>query len=473
MLGAAPSIQTKYIFGLKADTNGSVFHIDEQKIIYTAGHNVVIYNTEDKLMQFFPGLDISLGITSIALSPLRRHLAVAERAEPAVVIVYDTHTQRKKRMMSTPDVISTEYVSMAFAPGQENKYLITMGGAPDWQLVYWQWERPRVLTFIQVSSGSLVYQISFNLLDHNNGIIVTGQDVFRWYKIQDNVFKPQATDIHSKPEQLGNNYLCHAWLKDGRLVVGNESGEILILDSNCEYMGYIQIALEGFEVTSILYSERGFLVGGTKGRVLIFDSLGDERKPDYKQRPRIIQTEKKTNAKVKGLSLSFQTEEFLVVVLDNSQIYSIEFNSINEEADFLSQPFHSGAITGMDVCVRKPLVVTCGTDNTVRIWNYLERTLEVCAHYAEEPFSVAFHPSGFHIVVGFADKLRMMIVFHNYIKPYQDISIRACAEVRFSNGGHLFAATNGSYIKIYNFYTGENPPNMEFKGHSGKVRSIA
>ena len=86
---------------------------------------------------------------------------------------------------------------------------------------------------------------------------------------------------------------------------------------------------------------------------------------------------------------------------------------------------------------------------------------------------MAFHPSGFHIVVGFADKLKMMNLFNNTIKPYKDISIRACPEVRFSHGGHLFAAATGTTIKVFNFYTGENPPHMEYKGHSGKVRSIA
>ena len=249
----------------------------------------------------------------------------------------------------------------------------------------------------------------------------------------------------------------------------------MILDSNCEYLGNIKIPIENFQVTVLLNFEKGFLVGGNKGKVLIFDSYGDERKPDYKQRPRIITVahpDKQVVGNVKALSLSFQTEEALVLTLDNSQIYSIDFNSMNEEALPLSHLFHSGAITGLDVCVRKPLVVTCGSDNSVRIWNYVERTLEVYDFFNEEPFSVAFHPSGFHIVVGFADKLRMMNVFNKNIERYKDIPIRACSEVRFSNGGHLFAAVIGNYIKVFNFYTGESPPNMDYKSHSGKVKSI-
>jgi WD40 repeat protein len=43
--------------------------------------------------------------------------------------------------------------------------------------------------------------------------------------------------------------------------------------------------------------------------------------------------------------------------------YSEEMNF-----DLLSQGFHSQGVTGVDVCVRKPLVATCSTDKSVRIW---------------------------------------------------------------------------------------------------------
>lgn len=38
--------------------------------------------------------------------------------------------------------------------------------------------------------------------------------------------------------------------------------------------------------------------------------------------------------------------------------------------DFLSSSFHHGAITGLDVCLRKPVVVSCSMDKSIRIWNY-------------------------------------------------------------------------------------------------------
>lgn len=135
--------------------------------------------------------------------------------------------------------------------------------------------------------------------------------------------------------------------------------------------------------------------------------------------------------------------------------------------------FHAREITGLDICIRKQLVATCSTDKTVRIWNYHTRTLEINEQFPEEAYSVAFHPSGFHLIVGFADKLRLMNVFLNRLKPFKEIPIKICREVQFSHGGHLFAAVNSHTIQVYHFYTGENSQGLTFKGHYGKVRCVS
>jgi len=51
------------------------------------------------------------------------------------------------------------------------------------------------------------------------------------------------------------------------------------------------------------------------------------------------------------------------------------------------------------------LIVTCSEDRSVRVWNYLSRTLEINKIQTEECLAVAFHPSGFHLVVALGDKI--------------------------------------------------------------------
>lgn len=54
-----------------------------------------------------------------------------------------------------------------------------------------------------------------------------------------------------------------------------------------------------------------------------------------------------------------------------SPLLSIPMQASNNAAfDFLAQSFHSAPLSGMDVCLRKPLVATCSLDRTVRVWNY-------------------------------------------------------------------------------------------------------
>jgi len=46
--------------------------------------------------------------------------------------------------------------------------------------------------------------------------------------------------------------------------------------------------------------------------------------------------------------------------------------------------YHVGSINDMDLCVRKPLIVTCGSDKCIKVWNYEERILEISKHFTEE-----------------------------------------------------------------------------------------
>jgi hypothetical protein len=56
----------------------------------------------------------------------------------------------------------------------------------------------------------------------------------------------------------------------------------------------------------------------------------------------------------------------------------------------------------MDICLRKQLIVTTSYRH-INIWNYQTKNLEIShlCQAGEEAQAVAFHPSGFHIVVAF------------------------------------------------------------------------
>ena len=84
-------------------------------------------------------------------------------------------------------------------------------------------------------------------------------------------------------------------------------------------------------------------------------------------------------------------------------------------------------LTVQDVAIRKPLAVTCGEDKSVRVWNILTKTTELIKWNTEKPYSVAFHPSGLHVLVGFADKLRLMNVLMDDIRTFKEFPIKVCS----------------------------------------------
>ena len=132
---------------------------------------------------------------------------------------------------------------------------------------------------------------------------------------------------------------------------------------------------------------------------------------------------------------------------------------------------HSGAITGLSLCVRKPLAATCGADRSIRLWNLLSLQCELVVYFPEVPLSVSFHPSGLQLLVGFSDKLRLCSVLSSEIRAYRELPIKACMECAFSHGGHAFACVNGTLIQVYDTHTGEQL--AVFRGHTGPVRSLA
>lgn len=73
----------------------------------------------------------------------------------------------------------------------------------------------------------------------------------------------------------------------------------------------------------------------------------------------------------------------------------------------------------MDICLRKQLIVTT-SNRFINIWNYATKNLEIShqCQASEEAQAVAFHPSGFHIVVAFTDKIQFMNVLSQGIKEY-------------------------------------------------------
>lgn len=139
-----PLAQPKYSFGLKGDVANNVWYLDEQSIIYPSGANLVLFNVDQKVQKFIPCTVGSEGMTALAVSPNKRYAAIAEKkSEKPTITIFDLTTLRRRKILSSVESTSQEYISLAFSP--DSKYLASQMSGPDWTLSYWHWEKAKLM----------------------------------------------------------------------------------------------------------------------------------------------------------------------------------------------------------------------------------------------------------------------------------------------------------------------------------------
>ncbi|XP_069843573.1 cilia- and flagella-associated protein 57 isoform X1 [Dipodomys merriami] len=512
--------QALHVFGFRSHVANNIFFFDEQIIIFPSGNHCVKYNVDQKWQKFIPGSDKSQGMLALSISPNRRYLAISETVQDRPIItIYELSSVpcRKRKVLSNFDFPAQKFISMSFSP--DSKYLLTQSSPPESSLVYWLWEKQKVMAIIKSDlQNNPIYQVSINPQD-NTQICVTGNGMFKLLRFTEGTLR-QTNFQRGEPQ----NYLAHAWIAEEKIIVGTDTGKLLLFESgdqrwetsimvkdtddgskSLEIIHESESLIEfppisspvpSFEqvttttshnqlpmpqVFAIATYSKGFACSAGPGRVLLFEKV--EEKDSYRESREIrIPIDPQSNDPSQSdkqdiLCMCFSpSEETLIASTGKNQLYSITMSlteiSKGEPAHFeyLMYPLHSASITSLSTCIRKPLIATCSLDRSVRIWNYESNTLELFKEYQEEAYTISLHPSGHFIVVGFADKLRLMNLLIDDIRSFKEYSVRGCKECAFSNGGHLFAAVSGNVIHIFTTTSLENITNL--KGHTGKIRSV-
>ncbi|KAK9867435.1 hypothetical protein WJX84_001996 [Apatococcus fuscideae] len=197
----------KYLFGLRKDVKDNVHYVDDVTIVYPAGHNIVIYWTDSKTQKFVPGNLESEDITAITLSPNKRFLAMAERAEKGMITIFDLQTLKRRKVLVSVDTGSKEIVSLAFSP--DTKLLAAQGGPGEWNLVVWSWEKAKQVAVIKASNqmSSPIHQCLFSPGTANDsGIVsVAGNTVFKCFRLADGAMKQLPSALLKHEAQKTRN----------------------------------------------------------------------------------------------------------------------------------------------------------------------------------------------------------------------------------------------------------------------------
>jgi WD40 repeat protein len=503
------TVQTRYCYGLKGNVANSVTYLDERNILYPSGANLVLCNAVQKTQKFVPLSPGTEGATALAVSPNKRYVAVAEKkGERPTITVFDLTTLKRKKVLSYAEGSFQEYVSLGFSP--DSKSLVSQSGGPDWSMCLWQWEKAKVLAQIK-SNGNTTYpirQVSFNPQD-NTQMCAVGEKTFKLFRLSEGQLKQFAVN---KMNQL--NYFSHVWVSEDQVLLGSDTGRLQLFEVG-DLRNEFEVGatsqqgvaarqpssrdlsrnkpttptashVANLQIDCLALTSKGFICSASNGTLYVFDKTED---PTVFQEARSVRlSEESSSPEATGsvavgeedhiVSMSVSPSEETVVCATASQqliVHTLSSSDLTKglsasSFDYLSCSFHHGAVTGLDVCLRKPIIATCSHDKTIRVWNYENNSLDLHKEFAEEAYSVALHPSGLFVLVGFSEKLRLMNLLINDIRPYKEFLIRGCRECSFSHGGHLFAAANTNLIQIFSTFSFENTANL--KGHNGKVRCI-
>ncbi|XP_071420692.1 cilia- and flagella-associated protein 57 isoform X1 [Pithys albifrons albifrons] len=508
---AAAAVLPVAVFGCRPRVAGGVCFLEEQVVLHAAGAGCLRLHLEHKWHNFIPGTEKSRGVQALAVSPDRRFLAVSETvSEQPVLAVYELSAERarRRRALVAAELPARQVVSLAFSPN--SRYLATATALPEALLTCWLWEKRQLTAALRLQDpGSGPCQVSFSPQD-NTQVCITGNGFFKLFKFEGTLKQMNLQKGETE------NYLCHAWLSKEKVICGTDTGKLRLFETgelhwetSLEYRTPPRELEEdpatkeykrSFDVSCGVASEdngtqrdslpqisalaaysKGFACSPSPGVVLLFEKTKENE--DYEEGQEIwlpqdlFRIEPKDSDRQDVTCICFSpSEETMVISTNKNQLYMFTMVSnklIKEKTSYfayLNFPLHSDSITGLDMCIWKPILATCSLDRSVRIWNYKTNTLELCKEYPEEAYTVSLHPTGLFCLVGFSDKLRFISLLYEDMHVFKEFAVRKCRECSFSNGGHLFAAVDGNEIQIYSSITFDNISNL--KGHSGKIHAI-
>lgn len=489
-------LERRMVFGAREDVKDGLHYLDENNAVWVAGKSLVILDTQLGTQQLIPCSPTCEAVTTMALSSNRRILAVAESGKSAAIVIYlfDAAANpklKRRKVLQLPDLGSGEYVSLCFS--HDGRQLAALGGHPEWKLIYWNVEKMKMI------ASSLVMENPFDVKDSKflnqcsvapndaNVLCVSGKSTVKFFEMIEGHLFPSQGGLNDER----TNYLSHVWLPsdENRMIVSTANGDLLLLE-NKEYLYPLPLSpSDGLSINSLIAYTKGFVCGGDMGLITIFE------RTDNKEMYRKVRTFRfnmdDSNTDPSGASTQSVTEiptilcfsltpapaeEYLAFLTSTKQIYCLNLPNADftkaEDMVFqpVGQPFHSGMITGVDTCAQRPLIVTAGKDRCIFLWNSITNTVEMRKKFRSEILSVAIHPSGLHLLVGFADGLKLMNIYDKDLCEYKNIGIRSCSACCFSNGGQFFAAMHSTTIHVYFTYTCELLGHL--RGHNGKVKSM-
>lgn len=117
------TVTPRFSFGVKGELRNSLHIVDDKKLLYVSGHNVIMYNIDEQSQYFIPGCDNTERINKISLSNYGSNfLAICQVAERAHCTIYDIDSRKRVNTLTAArdperyDFTCREFLDASFSP---------------------------------------------------------------------------------------------------------------------------------------------------------------------------------------------------------------------------------------------------------------------------------------------------------------------------------------------------------------------
>lgn len=450
------SLEQFRVMGIDRSPNTGIYLLGETTVVYFAGNNIVSHNWELKKQKFLPYTDTARGdVKCVAVSPPTQNgqvfLAYSLELDASIIYIVELNTLKRQKSITLPNS-TMSFTALAFSAGA--RYLIAMGNT-DSQIFYFDITNGSLVVSQKVTGNAStstfntsVNCISFHPTDVNT-ICCTGKGVYKLLVRSDKGFNYKQT-----PSKDTYDFKEHIFVGlDSRIIASSTDGHLYCLDTpNYSMQIPIKNQTNG-PITNLTLTPKGFVCVTGGNTIHFFDKQADLK--NFTEGNSIVIDE---NSTIVALAVS-PGEDKLMALMNDARLIAIPLNNTDPNANqneglvTVLPSHHIGVVTGIDVAYRKQLLVTCGEDQSIRVWNYDKMVCEVNHYCKDPPLSVSFHPNGCFMIVGFPEKIAYLAVTVNDLVVQHEFGIRNCKDLKFSHGGQYFAAVNQNSVSVYSSYT--------------------
>jgi WD40 repeat protein len=393
------------VFGVDGHRRRNLFMIDEHTIMHSTGNYVVFHDIRNNEKSYLMGLDEG-GVGCFCVHPSKKCFAVGGIGNQPRIIVYSYPEREIVKVLRGG--AERGYSSLDF--NQHGTLLASVATSPDYMLTVWDWNEERI-NLHSKAFGQDVYNVRFSR-DDDQRLTTSGIGHIRFWKLASTFTGLKLQGSIGKFGKIElSDIPTFVELPDGKVVSGTEGGDLLLWEGHfvkCRLVRRDGSSCHSSEVTySELDREEGVLVSASKdGFVRYWDlstidmaEVDSDVTMDFPIEP-VGEFKPFPEASIIQMvdsGLQLNNKRSYAHLLNTGDLKLLTFSapsSLDKDADmklslqagilaknadsYLEKVLvrgHLGEITGLCVAPQAHLAVTCGVDGSVKVWDYLRRSV--------------------------------------------------------------------------------------------------